>query len=226
MEHISQDLVKFPLTIQDQKNFCSDGATEPGEGSPEWIMERLRRFNVSSLSHTFEALKRDTQNKEAIETLRAISEGQLKKQFVLIYGMTGCGKTHLIEATILNWAKHGLRSRYLTFSDIARSLKAALRQGGEFYELQFNAYRDMKRLIVDDFGSGTTESRFEIADLEDIIDQRYRRRYYSDCDLVTILATNKDIKDLPDRIVSRFFDPEFGTVLYMGDRDYRRRKEK
>jgi hypothetical protein len=70
---------------------------------------------------------------------------------------------------------------------------------------------------------GTTESRFEISDLEDIIDLRYRKRYYPECDLVTILATNKDIKELPDRVVSRFYDPEFGVVLYMGDKDYRRR---
>lgn len=192
--------------------------------SPERVAEKLRQFNISSLEHTFEVFNAEDENiKLAKETLQLISNGTLKKQFVLLWGTTGCGKTHLIEATIINWAKHGVWSYYMTFSEMARKLKTALRQGGEFYDLQFNTYRDTKRLIVDDFGMGTTESRFEISDLEDIIDLRYRKRYYPDCDLVNILATNKDIKELPDRVVSRFYDPEFGIVLYMGDKDYRRR---
>jgi len=193
------------------------------EGSPEWVAKKLRLFNISSLNHTFESFKVDANTKEAMATMKALSDGELVKQFVLLYGITGCGKTHLIEATIINWARHKIRSYYMTFSEMARRLKAALRQGGEFYDIQFSSYRDAQRLIVDDFGSGTTESRFEISDLEDIIDLRYRKRYYPDCDLVTILATNKDIKELPDRVVSRFYDPEFGIVLYMGDKDYRRR---
>jgi len=184
----------------------------------------LRVLGISSLDHTFDNFKVDSNTKKAAETMRAFAEGTINKQFILLYGTVGCGKTHLIEALIIGWAKRNIRSRYMTFSDITRRLKAALRSGGDFYEDQFNAYRDTKRLIVDDFGSGTTESRFEISDLEDIIDFRYRRRYCPDCDLVTVLATNKDISELPDRVVSRFYDPEFGTVLYMGDKDYRRRK--
>ncbi len=159
-------------------------------------------------------------------TMQSLSEGTLKKQFVLLYGTTGCGKTHLIEATIINWAKNGIKSRYMTFSEIARGLKNELRKGAEYYDRLFAVHKDTPRLIVDDFGSGTTESRFEISDLEDIIDLRYRKRYYPDCQLVTILASNKDIKELPDRIVSRFYDPEFGVVLCMGNKDYRMRGTK
>jgi len=198
--------------------------SEPQKGTKEWIAIKLKQLNISSLDHTFENFKTiNEETKVAKETLKSISDGKLLKQFILLSGTTGCGKTHLIEATIINWAKRGIWSYYMTFSEVARKLKTALRKGGEFYDLQFNTYRDTKRLIVDDFGMGTTESKFEISDLEDIIDLRYRKRYYPGCELVTILATNKDIKELPDRVVSRFYDPEFGVVLYMGDKDYRRR---
>lgn len=196
------------------------------ENSPSWVAQKLKEFNISSLNHTFENFRISRDNEMAASIMKALSIGESKQQFILLWGTTGCGKTHLIEAAIINWAKHGVRAYYMTFSEIARKLKNALRQGGDFYEAQFNAYRDAKRLVVDDFGSGTTESRFEISDLEDIIDMRYRKRYYPDCDLVTILATNKDIKELPDRVVSRFYDPEFGVVLYLGDKDYRRRANK
>lgn len=191
------------------------------EETPE--VEKLKRFNISSLKHTFETFITDTdETRECKRVMQALSSGDSKLKFVLLWGATGCGKTHLIEATIINFAKHGVRSYYLTFSDIARRLKTELRKGGDWYDVQFKAYRDCPILIVDDFGMGTTESRFEISDLEDIVDSRYRRRYYPE-KLITILATNKDIKDLPDRIVSRFYDPEFGKVLFLGNKDYRRR---
>lgn len=226
MEHIKESLERRRQNTPDPKNSYSDSepeAVEPERGSPEWVASKLRAFNISSLDHTFEAFKVNGDTKQAVSVMKALSDGELKKQFVLLYGTTGCGKTHLIEATIINWAKHGIRASYLTFSEMARNLKTAIRQGGDYYDVRFSAYQNVKRLIVDDFGMGTTESRFEISDLEDIIDSRYRKRYYPDCDLVTILATNKDIKELPDRVVSRFYDPEFGVVLYMGDKDYRRR---
>jgi len=198
---------------------------EPEVNSPEWITQKLRRFNISSLAHTFDAFYPDANTKQAASVLRSLSNGELNKQFILIYGTVGCGKTHLIEATILNWAEHGIYTRYQTFSEMARTLKAQLGKGGDHYESMFNRYSQVKHLVVDDFGMGTTESRFEISDLEDIIDLRYRKRYYPGNEMVTILASNKDIKDLPTRVVSRFFDQEYGTVLYMGDRDYRRRSK-
>lgn len=226
MKHIKELLENSQQNTQDPKSYSIEiigGDKELIKDSPEWVLGKLKSFNISSLNHTFETFKTDENTKVAMDTLRALSNGELSKQFVLLYGITGCGKTHLVEATIINWGNHGIRARYMTFSDMFRQLKSSLRLGGEHYDLMFNTYRDLKRLVVDDFGMGTTESRFEISDLEDIIDTRYRKRFYPNCELVTILATNKDIKELPDRIVSRFYDPEFGVVLYMGDKDYRRR---
>ncbi len=190
----------------------------------ETLSDKLRRFGISSFSHTFENfITRTSETKECKKVMQALSNGESKLKFVLLWGTTGCGKTHLIEATIINWAEHGVRSYYQTFSDITRRLKEQLKKGGDFYDEQFKAYRDRPILIVDDFGMGNTESRFEISDLEDIVDWRYRKRYYPE-NLITLLATNKDLKELPDRIVSRFYDFEFGAVLYMGNKDYRKRK--
>lgn len=188
------------------------------------ILDKLTRFNISTFNHTFEAFKVSKETQTAVNLLKSVSEGKTNKKFILIYGTTGCGKTHVIEATIIAWAKLGKFTRYSTFSDIARSLKSALRKSSDNYERMFKRYCDAERLVVDDIGMGTTESRFEISDLEDIIDNRYRKRYYPGLNLVTILASNKDIKEIPDRVVSRCYDPEFGAVVYMGDRDYRKRR--
>jgi len=215
-------LENLPGHTQTQKNSYSE-EEEPIETEEQKIIEQLKRFGISSFSHTFEKFMVTPPTKNAYDTLKAVTDGSSVKKFVLLYGATGCGKTHLIEASIIKWAKIGVFSHYQTFSDIARYLKSGLKIP-EVYDQRFAIICGSKKLIIDDFGMGTTESRFEVSDLEDIIDIRYRRRYYPDSKEVTILASNKDIKDLPDRVVSRFYDSEFGIVLYMGDRDYRRRK--
>lgn len=222
MEHIGKVLAQVKKDTHSQMNYENPGNDEP-VSSEDVVWEKLKRFGISSLEHTFENFKVRAETQEAMETLKAVSAGGSSLQFVLLNGITGCGKTHLIEATIIEWAKRGLRTRYYTFSDIARDLKRALREHAGKYEVLFNSYSNVQRLIVDDIGMGTTESRFEISDLEDIIDLRYRKRYYPDLNLVTIIATNKDLRELSERVISRFYDPEFGKVLNLGDKDYRRR---
>jgi len=77
-----------------------------------------------------------------------------------------------------------------------------------------------KVLVLDDWGMeyGTP---WEYAQLERIIAYRYRAR------LITIMASNKDIKQLEglsERIVSRFYDPEVSQLVLNSGEDYRRRK--
>ena len=92
------------------------------------------------------------------------------------------------------------------------------------YNELFRRLCETSKLVIDDVGMGSIESKWEISELEDIVNERYHTRYKTD--KITILASNKDIKELPDRIVSRFYDPEFGKVLLIKSGDYRRRKSK
>lgn len=225
MEHISKSLEKSRQNILSPKNSSIEvEPSEPEESQDEILIKNLKRFNISTLEHTFANFKATAKTKPAVETLKAVARGESDKKFILLYGTAGCGKTHLIEATIIEWATYGANTYYLTFSEIARRLKSMLGKGGDFYDVLFKSYCDVKRLIVDDYGMGTTESRYEISALEDIIDMRYRRRFYPMVEQVTIMASNKDIKELPDRVTSRFYDPDFGAVFFLGDVDYRRRK--
>lgn len=212
-------LANLPRNTQTQTLY--DG--EPELTEQQKIIMELKRLGISSFGHTFENFEITAPVKGAYQTLKTLAEGKSDRKFILLYGKTGCGKTYLIEALIIEWATRTIFSRYRTFSDIVRYLKGGLSTPG-LYEQRFSSIRDVSKLIIDDYGMGTTESRFEVSELEDIIDLRYRRRYYPDSKDVTILTSNKDIKELPDRVTSRFYDPEFGVVFYMGDRDYRKRK--
>ena len=188
------------------------------------VMDKLSQFNISSLDHTFENFKRVKGTAEALDVFRNLAGGKSDRKFILCFGITGSGKTHLIEATIIAWAKRGIFARYNTMSEILRRLKSSFAQRHTPpYEEIFKGICETPRLIIDDYGMGLTETRWEISELEDIINERYHKRYYED-GKVTILASNKDIKELPDRVVSRFYDPEFGVVIFMEAKDYRRRK--
>jgi len=198
--------------------------TKANEQPKEVIVDKLSRFNISSLDHTFENFRRLKGTREAVDIFSNLANGETDKKFVLCFGITGSGKTHLIEATIIAWAKRGIFARYNTMSEILRRLKSRFnRQEGYSYEEAFKSLCNTPRLIIDDYGMGSTETKWEVSELEDIINERYHKRYYDD-GKVTILASNKDIKELPGRVLSRFYDPEFGAVIFMEAKDYRRRK--
>lgn len=192
-----------------------------GDEQDEQEDDLWRRLNISSLAHTFKAFDKVKGSGQAYDLLWQLARGESDRKFVMLYGITGSGKTHLIEAMLIEWANRGISAGYRTMSQIMRHLKQGIGTG--FYDEYFKRLCEMPRLVIDDVGMGTIESRFEIADLEDIIAERYHRRYHP-VPVVTIMATNKNIQELPNRITSRFYDPEFGAVALMECRDYRRRK--
>jgi len=66
--------------------------------------------------------------------------------------------------------------------------------------------------LLDEYGS-----EWEWGELEDIINYRYRERMF------TVMTTNRDLTELPERVVSRFRDPDIGVVVLNSGKDYRRR---
>jgi len=83
------------------------------------------------------------------------------------------------------------------------------------YDDLLNSYCSNDRLILDDVGMGGSGSEWEYGQLEEIVVARYRER------LFTIITTNRDLKELPERIVSRFSDPNVGRVILNTGKDYR-----
>ena len=66
---------------------------------------------------------------------------------------------------------------------------------------------------------GGSGSAWEYGQLEEIINHRSHEN------LFTILTTNRDLTELPERVVSRFQDPDIGRVVLNSGKDYRRIKE-
>jgi DNA replication protein DnaC len=156
---------------------------------------------------------------KALAAFKALVEGKTDKQMLLCYGGVGNGKTHLCEAAAIALYKRGLFCRVLTMARIMRALKECMGpEPPHSYEELLSNYCCAKWLILDDVGMGGSGSEWEYGQLEEIIVFRYRER------LFTIMTTNRDLTELPERIVSRFRDPDIGTVVLNEGADYRRLK--
>ena len=118
---------------------------------------------------------------------------------LMVYGGTGNGKSRCCEALVIALEKRGIYAVRNRWSDIVRRMKSLFNGRGDMpYEEYFDRLKRAPRLILDDVGSGSTLGPWEWGELEDIIDYRYERR------LFTVLTTNLDIKQFPERILSRF----------------------
>lgn len=198
--------------------------TEPLQPS-NTEFETARRLNISTTLHTFSNFQQVTGADEMLKVMRDIAGGNDRK-FAFFYGTTGNGKTFLIESLLIEWARQGIFTRYNTNSQIMRMLKRCMNSNSApSYEEMFDRICSWDRLIIDDVGMGTVEGTWELSTLEDIINERYHRRYFPS-PIITIMATNKDITQIPDRITSRFYDAEVGVVVCNRAPDFRRRRVK
>jgi len=195
---------------------------EEGELTLEEKREELRKsLGLSSLENTFENFKPVTGTEKALATFKALASSKAKWKMLLCYGGVGNGKTHLCEATAIALYKRGAFCRVLTMARIMRTLKECMNPGSlTAYEEMMDRYCRYSHLIVDDVGMGGSGSEWEWGQLEEIIVVRYRER------LFTILTTNRDLTELPERIVSRFKDPDVGRVVLNQGDDYRRRQNR
>lgn len=175
---------------------------------------------MTRLENTFENFKPIKGTEKALAAFKSLVEGKTDKRMLLCYGGVGNGKTYLCEATAITLYKRGIFCRVMTMARIMRAIKQCM--GPEPlapYDELLDRYCHCGHLIMDDVGMGGSGSDWEYGQLEEMVVARYRER------LFTIMTTNRDLTELPERIVSRFRDPDVGMVVLNEAGDFRRRKE-
>ncbi len=183
-------------------------------------------LGVTDLANTFEGMRMPEGFEETFKAFRKWSAGTLtwpqiseSWYMLLVYGGTGNGKSRCCQAAVIESYRgshpHAMRVRW---ADVVRHLLDLMKQGG--YEAYFLQIRNMKgHLLIDDVGSGSTLGAWEWGQLEDIIDYRL------DEGLPTVITTNLDGKDIPERIISRFKDRRKARMVYNKAADQRPMEE-
>lgn len=137
----------------------------------------------------------------------------------LIYGGVGNGKTHLLHAASIELYQMGKFTRVYEFADILTFLRSCIDNPNRDYNDVLDGYCEAQRLILDDVGARGSATEFGDRILETIVCARYGR------ELMTIMTTNKNIDDLPERVLSRFKDKSLSYLVQNEASDYRPSKE-
>lgn len=154
---------------------------------------------------------------KALDAFKGLANGKADWFMLLCYGTAGCGKTHLCEALAHSLTIEGNFTRVIQWQSFIRNLKMSIgdKERPWLYDEIFRNHCISSRLIFDDVGMGGTGSSWEWGEFEEIICHRYNNY------LMTVVTTNLDIKELPDRVVSRFRDRTKARLVYNGAKDYR-----
>ncbi len=152
----------------------------------------------------------------AYDAAKALALGQSDFCFLLIYGGTGNGKSHLANAVTIALNLQGRDCRLYDVADLLSHLRECV--GDNTIEAEVKLLKEMYALVLDDF-KPEYATAWGADRIEEIINFRYR------ASLITMLTTNIDVTQIPDRIVSRFNDPEMSKAVFNQGVDYRMRRK-
>jgi len=184
-------------------------------------------FGVSDPAHTFESFDKlkGTETSYAAFYDLVVSTVETRdscRPFLLCYGGTGYGKTHLLEALAMELSKT-MPVRLWVWPDFISFLRRMMKSERDDVDTIVERYQtDAGALLLDDVGMeyGTD---WEESILERIISGRYRNK------AITVITTNRDIDEvddrgrrcIPQRIKSRFSDDVMSRMVLNKGLDYR-----
>ena len=145
---------------------------------------------------------------------QAMTFAQEPKDWLVIAGATGRGKTRL-AAAIGNYCREaGTQTMFVVVPDLLDNLRSSYDPGNpKAFDEMFEHVRNVPLLILDDLGSQSGTAWAE-EKLFQLINHRYNA-----C-LPTVITTNLTVSAMESRLASRLTDPQVSTILLMGRFDF------
>ncbi len=163
---------------------------------------------------------------EMLEVVKGWAEGSLSESFLTLIGITGSGKSHLLEAAVAYFDSIGMSVRYERAEVMLNTLRHTFRDVEEDYgqDIQdvMDWYDSFDVLIIDDIGANRT-TQWGVGYMYLMLDKRY-----ADGRKVAIGTNIIDDTEMEKawgaRIASRCFDKNSGIVkvLWSEANDYRK----
>lgn len=157
-----------------------------------------RTFETFDLRQGELAREEEESLKEACDKARAFAENP--RDWLLITGTYGCGKTHLAAAIANHQIAQGRPALFVAIPDLLDHLRAAFNpQSTVTFDKRFEEVRRAPLLILDDLGteSATPWAREK---LYQIFDYRYNAR------LPTVITTARWTEEIDPRLATRMLD--------------------
>lgn len=137
--------------------------------------------------------------------------------WLLLTGLSGCGKTHLATAIANQHLDSGAAVFYTTVPDLLDALRAAL-IASEGYTQLFTWVREVELLVLDDLGAHQP-SVWSNEKLLQILNYRTTLALPT---IITMIA--KELQGLDERLRSRLTDAQLITTVILNVKDYRPHK--
>ncbi|XUX01030.1 MAG: ATP-binding protein [Dehalogenimonas sp.] len=135
--------------------------------------------------------------------------------WLILQGVTGCGKTHLASAIINYRYQAGLSALFVVVPEFLDHLRSAFSPEAKVsYDELFDRVKTTPFLVLDDFGEQAT-TPWAQEKLYQVISYRYNAR------LPTVVTTRASLEQIEPAISSRFFDHQFSMVFNVTAPDYR-----
>lgn len=163
---------------------------------------------------------------EMFEIVKAWADGTLPESYLTLIGITGSGKSHLLEAAVAFMDSKGMSVRYERAEVMLNTLRHTFRDVEEDYgqDIQdvMDWYDSFDALIIDDIGANRV-TEWGVGYMYLMLDKRYADGRKVAIGTNIIDATEME-KAWDARIASRCFDKNSGIVkvLWSEANDYRK----
>jgi DNA replication protein DnaC len=135
--------------------------------------------------------------------------------WLVLTGVTGCGKTHLAVAIAKYQLQTGRPVKFVVVPDLLDHLRSTFSPESKVsYDQLFEEVKNTPLLILDDFGEHAT-TLWAKEKLYQVINYRYNAR------LPTVITTRCSLDEIDEPISSRFLDGKNSMVININVPDYR-----
>lgn len=196
--------------VQDGKPLADKVIPCPGSGC---LLESIRgELPREMVKQTFENFRSVSGTEKALRAAQALAFGTAEFIWLLIYGPPGNGKTHLCNAIVKEVRARGLDVRMILAAELFSLLREAIKEN-QTDEL-LRKFKTTFFLAIDDYGV-EYGSDWESAKFDELMTVRFATGK------PTVLITNKELTELPERIQSRFTDKVMSRAIHNSAPDFR-----
>lgn len=171
---------------------------------------------------TFSSFDRDrlnlpTEERENLERAYQVAYdfARSPEGWLILQGVTGCGKTHLASAIINFRYQAGLSALFIVVPEFLDHLRSTFSPDSKVsYDEMFDKVKTTPFLVLDDFGEQAS-TPWAQEKLYQVVSYRYNAQ------LPTVVTTRATLDEIEPAISSRFIDHQFSMVFNITAPDYR-----